>query len=190
MLSLPKCLEVKQSVNPYPPCLHLIQWRHNERNDIANHQPHDCLLNCLFRRRSKKTSKLRVTGLCEGNSPVTGEFPAQKCQQRGKCLHFDGVIMHWHLYSTATVSHAILRNMYKNITGINYQLLPSPNRSRAKQQRVHISGNMLRMTCMKHNCWFTSFRTIWINTDLGVIQWLGTIHGDLIGNGNEPSHIR
>ena len=22
--------------------------------------------------------KLRVTGLCEGNSPVTGEFPAQK----------------------------------------------------------------------------------------------------------------
>ena len=28
------------------------------------------------KRRSKKTSKLRVTGLCEGNSPVTGEFPA------------------------------------------------------------------------------------------------------------------
>ena len=32
----------------------------------------------LFRRRSKKTSKFRVTGLCEGNSPVTGEFPAQR----------------------------------------------------------------------------------------------------------------
>ena len=30
------------------------------------------------RRRSKKTSKLRVTGLCEGNSPATGEFPAQR----------------------------------------------------------------------------------------------------------------
>ena len=29
-------------------------------------------------RRSKKTSKLRVTGLCAGNSPVTGEFPAQR----------------------------------------------------------------------------------------------------------------
>ena len=35
------------------------------------------LLNRLFRRRSKKTSKLRVTGLCAGNSTVTGEFPAQ-----------------------------------------------------------------------------------------------------------------
>ena len=37
----------------------------------------DCLLNRLSRRRSNKTSKLRVTGLCAGNSPVTGEFPAQ-----------------------------------------------------------------------------------------------------------------
>ena len=35
------------------------------------------LLNCLFRPRSKKTSKLRVTGLCAGSSPGTGEFPAK-----------------------------------------------------------------------------------------------------------------
>ena len=26
----------------------------------------------------KKTSKLCVTGLCEGKSPMTGEFPAQR----------------------------------------------------------------------------------------------------------------
>ena len=52
-------------------------WRHSRRDGVSNHQPHDCLLNRLFRRRSKKTSKLRVTGLCAGNSPVTGEFPAQ-----------------------------------------------------------------------------------------------------------------
>ena len=30
------------------------------------------------RRRSQSPTKLRVTGLCEGNSPVTGEFPAQR----------------------------------------------------------------------------------------------------------------
>ena len=52
-------------------------WRHNGRDSVSNHQPHDCLLNCLFGRGSKKTSKLRVTGLCVGNSPVTGEYPAQ-----------------------------------------------------------------------------------------------------------------
>ena len=51
--------------------------RHNERDGVSNHQPHHCLLNCVFRRRSKKTSKPRVTGLCDGNSPVTGEFPSQ-----------------------------------------------------------------------------------------------------------------
>ena len=50
--------------------------RHNG-SDGVNHQPRNCLLNPSFRRRSKKTSKLRVTGLCEGNSPRTGEYPAQ-----------------------------------------------------------------------------------------------------------------
>ena len=52
--------------------------RHNERDGVSNHQHYDCLLNGLFRCRSKKTSKLRVTGLCEGNSPVTGEFPVKR----------------------------------------------------------------------------------------------------------------
>ena len=55
-----------------------LQWRHNGHGGVSNHQPCDCLLYSLFRRRWKKTSKLRVTGLCEGNSPVTGEFPAQR----------------------------------------------------------------------------------------------------------------
>ena len=53
-------------------------WCHNERDSVWNPQPHDCLLSRLFRHRRKKTSKLCVTGLCEGNSPVTGEFPAQR----------------------------------------------------------------------------------------------------------------
>ena len=36
------------------------------------------LLNRLFGRKSKKTPKLRVTGLCAGNSPGAREFPAQR----------------------------------------------------------------------------------------------------------------
>ena len=54
-----------------------LQWRHNGHDGVSNHQPHHCLLNRLFGCRSKKTSTLRVTGLCAGNSPGTGEFPAQ-----------------------------------------------------------------------------------------------------------------
>ena len=55
-----------------------LQWRNNGCNGISNHQPHHCLLSHLFKRRPKETSKLHVTGLCVGNSPVTGEFPAQR----------------------------------------------------------------------------------------------------------------
>ena len=54
-----------------------LQWRHNGCDGVSNHQHYDCLFNRLFRHRSLKTSKLRFTGLCGGNSPVTDEFPAQ-----------------------------------------------------------------------------------------------------------------
>ena len=52
-------------------------WRQNGCHGVSNLQPHDCLLNSLFGRRSKKISKFRVTGLCVGNSPWTDEFPVQ-----------------------------------------------------------------------------------------------------------------
>ena len=77
-------------INPPPP----LQWRHYDvtligmmgwfwrdgvsNHHVSNHQPHGCLLNRLSRCRSKKTSSGRVAGICEGNSPVTGEFPAQR----------------------------------------------------------------------------------------------------------------
>ena len=57
--------------------LKTLQWRHDRRDGVSNHRRLDCLLNRLFRCRSKKTSKLRVTGLYAGKTPVTGEFPAQ-----------------------------------------------------------------------------------------------------------------
>ena len=65
------CNGAKRALTP------TLQRRHNELDGVSIHQPYDCLLNRLFRRRSKKTSKLRVTGLCVGNSPGTGEFPAK-----------------------------------------------------------------------------------------------------------------
>ena len=81
-----------------------LQWRHNGRDVVSNHQPHHCLLNrlfrrlgCLlkhlFRRRLKKTSKCRVTGLCAGNSPVSGEFPEQMASN-AEMVPFDDAIMY------------------------------------------------------------------------------------------------
>ena len=69
-----------------------IRWRHNGRDGVSNHQPHDCLLNCQFRHRSKKTSKLRVTGLCAGNSPGPVNSPHKGPVTR-KMFPLDDVIM-------------------------------------------------------------------------------------------------
>ena len=73
----------------FPVSLH---WRHNDHDGVSNHQPHGYLLNRLFRRRSKKTSKLRVTGLCVGNSPGPVNSPHNGPVTR-KMFPFDDVIM-------------------------------------------------------------------------------------------------
>ena len=59
-----------------------LQWRHDEREGVWNNRCPDGLHNRLFSSRSKKSSKLRITGLCEGNPPVTGEFPAQRASNQ------------------------------------------------------------------------------------------------------------
>ena len=55
-----------------------LRWRHNDHDSVSNHQPHGCLFNRLFGCKSKKTSKLRVTGLLCREFTGTGEFPAQR----------------------------------------------------------------------------------------------------------------
>ena len=69
-------------------------WRHNGLDSVSNHQPHDYLLKRLFMHRSKKTPKLRVTGLCAGNSPETGELGTPHIGPvTRKMFPFDDVIM-------------------------------------------------------------------------------------------------
>ena len=69
-----------------------LPWRHNGHHGVSYHQPHDCLLNRLFRRRSKKISKPRVTGPCVGNSPGPINSP-HKWPVTRKMFPFDDVIM-------------------------------------------------------------------------------------------------
>ena len=70
--------------------LSALRWRHNECDGVSNHQPHDCLLNRLFRHRSEEIWKLRVTGLWAGNSPVNSP---DKGPVTRKMLPFAVVIM-------------------------------------------------------------------------------------------------
>ena len=43
----------------------------------------------------RKPQKLRLTGLCEGSSPVTGESPAQRASRHGKCFTPFGDVIMW-----------------------------------------------------------------------------------------------
>ena len=88
------------------------RWRYNERYGVSNHRRLDCLLSRLFRRRSKKKSKLRVSGLCEGNSPVTGEFPTQRASNA------ENVSIWWrhHEHSRAIIGRRQYQRTSKHVT--------------------------------------------------------------------------
>ena len=79
---------IRKRIVEYP-----LQWRHNDHDGVSNHQPHGCLLKRLYMRWSKKTSKLRVTALCEGNSPGSVNSPHKGPVTR-KMFPFDDDIMH------------------------------------------------------------------------------------------------
>ena len=69
-----------------------LQWRHNGRDSVSNNQSHHCLLNGLFRRRSKKTSSSASLAFVRGihrwpvNSPL--KWPVTR-----KMFPLDDVIM-------------------------------------------------------------------------------------------------
>ena len=56
----------------------LLQWRHNEGHGVSTHRHLNCMFSRSIRRTPKKTSKLRVTGLCEGGPPVTSVYPQKR----------------------------------------------------------------------------------------------------------------
>ena len=93
-----------------------LHWRHNERDGVSNHQPHDFLLNRLFRRRSNETSKLRATGLCEG----IHRWPVNSPHKGRKMFPFNEVIMIRHsmnLRSAMSVVTSTLLGMKREASG-------------------------------------------------------------------------
>ena len=74
---------------------HIITMTSKWSRSVSNHQPLHCLFSRLFRRKSKITSKVRVTGLSAGNSPVTGEFTAQMASNA------ENVFIWWRHHDTA-----------------------------------------------------------------------------------------
>ena len=104
-----------------------LQWRHNELDGVSNHQRHEADI---------KKSKLRATGPCEGNWPVTGEFPTQRSSNAEK------VSIWWRhhvrLKSYCISSrlrwiplHSIIRNCY--ISQLPWPILQQPELQISRQ---------------------------------------------------------
>ena len=69
-----------------------LQWCYDDCYGLSDNRHFDCLINCLFRRISKKIPKLRVSGFCDGNLTVTDGFPHKEPVTR-KIFPFDDVII-------------------------------------------------------------------------------------------------
>ena len=119
-----------------------LHWRHNDHDRVSNHQPHGCLLNRLFRRRSKKALELRVTGLCVGNSQGPANSPHKGPVTR-KMFQFDDVIMSASMTSCRTIrqlpssyrfGHSVIKTNYRKTSSIN----------RTKSQNLNVSCLLLQ----------------------------------------------
>ena len=92
-----------------------LQWRHNEPDVVSNHRRLECLLICLFRCRSKKTSKLRVTGLCEGNPPWPVDSPHKGTVTRKMFPFYDAIM--WLRFCGGINSPRSHSSVFFNLTG-------------------------------------------------------------------------
>ena len=130
---------------------HSLQWRHNERECTSNHQPHDCLLSCLFRKYQSSVSLAFVRGIHPWlvNSPHKGPMTR-------KMFPFDDVIMdlllqyswrrgHWpdklHQSTFSSVSFMIY-SLVK--TSICYPYMPSlTSERRTRTLILHTQTNLI-----------------------------------------------
>ena len=85
-----------------------LQWRYNGRLKSPGSR---LFTQSFIQTQIKEKSKLRVTGLCAGNTPVTGEFPAQMASNS------ENVSIWWR-------HHVHLSNEQKCIIGSDYGLQP------------------------------------------------------------------
>ena len=97
-------------------CHNPLEWRHNGLDSVSNHQPHDCLLNRLFRRRwgkhQRSASLAFVRGIHRG--PV---YSPQKWPVTRKMFPFHDVIMLLNhgcflMLSTGVQTHFLALNPY------------------------------------------------------------------------------
>ena len=98
--------------------INALQWNHNDRDGVSNHWRLDCLFIRLARRTSQKTSKPRVTELCERNPQLIGWFPTQRASS------IENVSIWWRHHGIMKhilrLMNAIKRHVFSKSDGKNH----------------------------------------------------------------------
>ena len=110
--------------------MYTLHWRHNGHDSVSNHQPHDCLLNRLFRRRSKKhhssASLASVWGIHRGPVNSPHKWPVTR-----KMFPFDDVIMEVHSTYSERLQYGQLEICcLDKVTSIEGHMITLPSISR------------------------------------------------------------
>ena len=151
--------------------------KRRKRDGVSNHQPYNYLLNLSFRRRSKKTSKLSVNGLCIGKSQVIGEFPARRASNA------ENVSIWWRHHVQGNVFHsdshkghnedqwcrAIKTHSHKNSKMLDFHKYPIAHISTNKSFLYHL--NIIQRHVLKialNSCLsdLSNYSRMFINQDL------------------------
>ena len=87
-----------------------LRWRHNGRDSVTNHQPHDCLLNHYSDadqiKHQSSTSPAFVRGIHRGPMNSPHKWPVMR-----KMLPFDDVIMIWCVLNNYILTNGISRDL-------------------------------------------------------------------------------
>ena len=119
------------------------------------------LLNCLFRRRSKKTSKLRITGLREGNLPVTGEYPAQMASNE------ENVSTWWRRHDDRNILYKV-RTLFlcSSSVSFNIRIWTTPNEQSPLQWRHNERDGVLYFKSPASRLFVQSFVQVHIKENI------------------------
>ena len=140
-------IERPQPQMPMSQVMAWLEWRHNERHAVSNRWRLECLLNRLFRRTSKKGSKLCATGLCGGIHRWPVDSPHKGPVTR-KMFPFDDVIMLRCMCQPSKAGSPRARkklgSLLVNHKNSNFSINKVPSRSDSQNTKITIQ--------MRHHC--------------------------------------
>ena len=181
----------------FPILLSTLQWHIIGRDGVSNHQPYDCLLKRLFRRKSKKTSKLRFTGICA----KIDRWPVNSPHKWPGTRKAENVSIWWrHHENTWRMERSKFRSNNHDLSGGDKFTVPSFNVYAFRIARVlclvwimQTVGALLYVFVFYHQSTLSMFCTFSLAQTIHVYRllhyWLFSVYTDRTGSLYSPGQV-